>query len=46
MYDISGPKKVQDFSKMDYAEDWTVVDTKDDYYSLKPNEKFAVINPT
>ena len=46
MYDTSGPKKVQDFSKMDYVEDWTVVDKNHDTYSLRPNEKFTVINPS
>ena len=45
MYDTSGPKKVQDFSKMDYVEDWTVVDKNHDTYSLRPKEKFTVINP-
>jgi len=40
MYDTSGPKKVQDFSKMDYGEDWTVVDKNDDNNSSKPIDKF------
>ena len=46
MYDTSGPKKVQDFSKMDYGEDWTVVDKNEDTYSLRTNEKFKIINPS
>jgi len=30
---------------MDYGEDWTVVDKDVDNYSLRPNEKFELINP-